>query len=145
MWEILLLFPLKRPEVAAPPRHVPQKIALRQTYPCPCCHQGQLGLITLTEALGCNHCHHIFAVLPNHLQIEQLGVLNLYRRIWSWDGRQWIPDQGGKPKEYPYRIWVGLGVLLVAGILFFSIPASRIVLVVIGGILLLLVFWIWRG
>ncbi|NJK61717.1 MAG: hypothetical protein HC921_02650 [Synechococcaceae cyanobacterium SM2_3_1] len=131
--------------MAAPPHHVPHKIELRQTYPCPGCHQGQLGLITLTEALGCNHCHHIFAVLPNYLQIEQLGVLNLYRRIWYWDGQQWIPDQGNPPKEYPYRLWVGLGLLLVTVVLWVWVPPSRIPLLIVGSILLLRVIWIWRG
>lgn len=72
--------------------HHPQKLDLRQVYPCPCCHQGELRLITLTEALGCNRCQHIFALTLEHSHIEQVALSFPLQKRWFWDGQQWIVE-----------------------------------------------------
>lgn len=72
-----------------PPQGSPQPIALNRDYACPCCHQGSLRPITLTEALGCDRCQHIFSV-TDKVYIEQLAASYPYRRQWFWDGKHWI-------------------------------------------------------
>lgn len=81
--------PRKSPRQNSAPR-VAQTLEPTKIYPCPCCHQGQLRLITLTEAFGCSRCQHIFAITPDRLYIEQLAVSYPYRKMWFWNGYQWV-------------------------------------------------------
>lgn len=81
--------PRKSPRQKSAPR-VAQTLEPTKIYPCPCCHQGQLRLITLTEAFGCSRCQHIFAITPDRLYIEQLAVSYPYRKMWFWNGYQWV-------------------------------------------------------
>lgn len=81
--------PRKFPHRKSTPR-VAQTLEPAKIYPCPCCHQGQLRLITLTEAFGCSRCQHIFAITPDRLYIEQLAVSYPYRKMWFWNGYQWV-------------------------------------------------------
>ncbi len=66
-------------------------ISLERSYPCPCCRQGELQPILLTEALGCSRCQHIFALTPDSCGIKQLGTAYPYSRIWYWCGQAWMP------------------------------------------------------
>jgi hypothetical protein len=56
-----------------------------------------LRLITLTEAFGCSRCQHIFAITPDRLYIEQLAVSYPYRKMWFWNGYQWVLRRGKHP------------------------------------------------
>jgi hypothetical protein len=103
----------------------PQKIDITKTYPCPCCRQGQLLPITLTEALGCNRCQQIFSTTPDHLYIEQLAVSYAYRKAWFWQGRHWVQARelghSGLPLiGYAFLGFVGFVLLLVCLFLFLT-------------------------
>ncbi|MFT0813113.1 hypothetical protein [Synechococcus sp. OH20] len=107
------------------PRKLPrQKSSLRvaqlieptKIYPCPCCHQGQLRLITLTEAFGCSRCQHIFAITPDRLHIEQLAVSYPYRKMWFWNGHQWVlRRENALQGSTLLGLTFSLGVVLVVG------------------------------
>ncbi|MFQ3612893.1 MAG: hypothetical protein SNJ68_04140 [Cyanobacteriota bacterium] len=104
-------FPRQKPVL-----RVAQAIEPTKTYPCPCCHQGQLRLITLTEALGCSRCQHIFAITPDQLHIEQLAVSYPYRKIWFWNGYQWVLRRENTPQGSALLgLTLSLGVVLVVG------------------------------
>ncbi len=64
------------------------KIDLNKEYPCPCC-KGLLQPITLTEALGCEKCQHIFIIDKNQEFIEQLSSVYPYKKAWKWTGKRW--------------------------------------------------------
>ncbi len=106
-WWIRLPPMLKPPQGSQ--RNTPQPIDLNRTYTCPCCHQGQLRPILLTEALGCNRCQHIFSV-TDKLYIEQLATSYAYRKLWFWNGRQWLLKRDPYDHNPP--------LLLCAAILF---------------------------
>ncbi|MDX2272631.1 MAG: hypothetical protein NW237_11905 [Cyanobacteriota bacterium] len=96
-----------------PPRKSAHKIELTGIYPCPCCHQGQLRPITLTEALGCSRCQHIFALMPDHLHIEQLAVSYPYRKLWYWNGSHWsLCREESAPQSMLLGLALGLIVLI---------------------------------
>ncbi len=102
---------------------VAQPIEPTKIYPCPCCHQGQLRLITLTEAFGCSRCQHIFAITPDRLHIEQLAVSYPYRKIWFWNGHQWVLHrqstfQGSALSGLTLSLGVALGVGFLGVVLF---------------------------
>ncbi len=107
----------KVPRQKSVPR-VAQAIDPHKTYPCPCCHQGQLRLITLTEALGCSRCQHIFAISPDRMHIEQLAVSYPYRKVWFWNGSEWILKREGTPQGSALLgLTLSLGVVVVVGFL----------------------------
>ncbi len=102
---------------------VAQPIEPTKIYPCPCCQQGQLRLITLTEAFGCSRCQHIFAITPDRLHIEQLAVSYPYRKIWFWNGYQWVLHrqstfQGSALSGLTLSLGVALGVGFLGVVLF---------------------------
>ncbi len=95
---------------------VAQPIEPAKIYPCPCCHQGQLRLITLTEAFGCSRCQHIFAITPDRLHIEQLAVSYPYRKMWFWNGHQWVLRRENTLQGSTLLgLTFSLGVVLVVG------------------------------
>ncbi|MFS8854862.1 hypothetical protein NW851_10435 [Synechococcus sp. H55.7] len=95
---------------------VAQPIEPTKIYPCPCCHQGQLRLITLTEAFGCSRCQHIFAITPDRLHIEQLAVSYPYRKMWFWNGHQWVlRRENALQGSTLLGLTFSLGVVLVVG------------------------------
>ncbi|MEN9206011.1 MAG: hypothetical protein Q6J68_02475 [Thermostichales cyanobacterium SZTDM-1c_bins_54] len=98
--------------------HNAQKIDLHQQYPCPCCSQGRLQHIILTESLGCPHCQQIFALHSDGLHIEQLAVSQAYRKVWLWNGRQWRVA----------RAQSGLGVALLGMIALSSLIFGIVIL-----------------
>jgi hypothetical protein len=89
-----------------------QKIDLRQPYPCPCCHQGRLQQIILTESMGCSRCQQIFALHPDGLHIEPLGVAPAYRRVWWWNGRKWRVAVSGSQRGL-----VRVGIVALASLI----------------------------
>lgn len=66
------------------------RIDTRMHYPCPSCRRGQLSLIALTEALGCQKCQKIFVIQPDGNTIEQLSTAST-SYAWRWNGRGWQP------------------------------------------------------
>lgn len=57
------------------------------TYTCPVCGQGELSVITLTEAFGCSFCRHIFDV---NLTSQSLHMLDSAQpMVWFWTGERW--------------------------------------------------------
>jgi hypothetical protein len=95
---------------------VAQPIEPTKVYPCPCYQQGQLRLITLTEAFGCSRCQHIFAITPDRLHIEQLAVSYPYRKIWFWNGQQWVLRRENTLQgSMLLGLTLSLGVVLAVG------------------------------
>ncbi|MBF2098283.1 MAG: hypothetical protein IGQ88_07915 [Gloeomargaritaceae cyanobacterium C42_A2020_066] len=85
-----------------------QPIDLHTPYPCPICRRaGQLEPITLTDALGCQRCQHIFVVNEQGYVLEQLATLYPYKRAWIWTGRQWqrLTHPWGRPASPLSLIW----------------------------------------
>lgn len=89
-----------------------RKIDLNQAYPCPCCRRGELRLITLTEALGCDRCQKIFVVQNNGDTIEQLSTTYPYKRAWHWTGHQW-----NIVNATLRRNTLSLGLMMLAGLI----------------------------
>ncbi len=107
--------PRKSPRQNSAPR-VAQTLEPAKIYPCPCCHQGQLRLITLTEAFGCSRCQHIFAITPDRLYIEQLAVSYPYRKMWFWNGYQWVLRRESTLQGSALLgLTLSLGIVLVIG------------------------------
>lgn len=95
-------------------RKPPQQLDLSQVYPCPCCHQGHLRGITLTEAFGCDRCQYIFALSSDHLHIENLTASYPYRRLWYWSGSQWLLSQEEtEQRSLALRILIPALIMLV--------------------------------
>lgn len=101
----------------------------RQTYPCPACRCGTLTPITLTEALGCEICRHIFT-----LDVDQ-HLLKMVDReppiTWRWTGQQWRGQHLGQ-LEINWIYWfLGFvlvlmppGLIAVSGLLFPPVSGS---------------------
>jgi hypothetical protein len=89
-------------------------------YPCPCCRRGQIYLITLTEALGCQKCQKIFVIQPDGHTLEQLSTYPM-GQVWRWNGRDWYPVRQHWPGRSVLLISLGVSaVLLLIGILLTS-------------------------
>lgn len=100
----------------------PQPLDLSQIYPCPCCHQGQLRGITLTEAFGCERCQYIFALTPDHCHIENLTASYPYRKLWYWSGQQWIQTQEETETQSWMRwIWVPVPIVVILVVFLISL------------------------
>lgn len=65
----------------------PTPLDLRQQYPCPLCRRGTLSELTLTEAFGCDVCHHIFAVNPSKQSVQVVD--RSPPLTWRWNGQRW--------------------------------------------------------
>lgn len=101
-------------------RTLPQRLDLNRIYPCPCCQQGHLQGITLTEAFGCDRCQYIFAVSPDHLHIENLTASYPYRKLWYWSGSQWMLSQ--EPVEHrSLALQILIPVLILLVLVFLAI------------------------
>ena len=68
--------------------HQQQQIYLDREYPCPCYLHGRLQQIFLTEAFGCDRCHHLFVMQEDSLAIEEVGGTYPYKRRYYWDGKR---------------------------------------------------------
>jgi hypothetical protein len=86
------------------------KIESHCAYPCPCRKQGELCPITLTDALGCTLCHHIFVVREDGYTLEQVSNAYPYKQLWYWTGRAWYPVMPPLRKS---------GLTWLVGMLFF--------------------------
>lgn len=89
------------------------KIDLSSEYPCPCRCSGHLSQIMLTEAFGCDHCHHIFIVQDNYQQLQQISGASPYKRAWRWNGRRWLPIHS-RWGELFLPIMLGITIVLLA-------------------------------
>ena len=87
-----------------------QKIDLNTQYICPCRRKGCLKPIILTDAFGCNRCQHIFVVLENGYEIEQLSSHYPYKKSWCWLNNRWIAANQGVGENY---FPVALGIILI--------------------------------
>ena len=116
-----------------------QPIDLNAVYPCPCCRRGDLRLIALTEALGCDRCQKIFVVQGNGHTLEQLSTTYPHQRTWQWNGRHWHLVNTTLPQS-PLVLGVTLSLslavvmLLMRGLMFW--PA--VVLLALSGFLVML-------
>jgi hypothetical protein len=100
-----------------------------QPYPCPACRCGTLTPITLTEALGCEICRHIFT-----LDMEQ-HLLKMVDReppiTWRWTGQNWRGQHIGQ-LEINWIYWflgcvlvlMPPGLIAVSGLLFPPVSGS---------------------
>jgi hypothetical protein len=131
------------------PRNPPQPIELNREYACPCCHQGRLRPIVLTEALGCDRCQHIFSV-KDKLYIEQLAVTYPYRKLWFWDGKQWHLRRDPRDQSPPLLLCAAiLFVLLLFGPLLARqieqwtplLSALAVLWILLGSLLLVVFIW----
>ncbi len=102
-------------------RKPPQQLDLSQVYPCPCCHQGRLRGITLTEAFGCDRCQYIFALSLDRLHIENLTASYPYHKLWYWSGSQWVLSQE-EPEQRSLALRILIPALLVVVLVFLVIP-----------------------
>ncbi len=125
----------------------PQKIDLNDEYPCPCRRRGRLVPITLTDAFGCNRCQQIFVVQDSGHSIEQLSTNYPYKRVWRWNGHQWITVNPNLSRGY-----VPLTLLLIFGLVFLLLVttlqsplSSSVTFRVIAALALstMLVFMLW--
>lgn len=126
----------------------PHKIDFNEEYPCPCRRRGKLTPIALTEAFGCNRCQQIFVVQDNGYALEQLSAHYPYKRVWRWNGSQWVVVNPSLGKGYvPLMLVVILGLVflllvtmlpspLVAGFPMFRVMAAI-------ALSTLLVFMLW--
>lgn len=89
------------------------KIDLSSEYPCPCRRAGHLKPITLTEAFGCDRCHHIFIVQDNYQQLQQISGVSPYKRAWHWNGWRWLPIHSRWGELYLPMI-LGIAIVLLA-------------------------------
>ncbi|MBW4655803.1 MAG: hypothetical protein KME20_22585 [Kaiparowitsia implicata GSE-PSE-MK54-09C] len=126
----------------------PQKIDLNDEYPCPCRRRGRLVPIALTDAFGCNRCQQIFVVQDSGHSIEQLSTNYPYKRVWRWNGNQWITVN---PNNLS-RGYVPLTLLLIFGLVFLLLVttlqsplSSSVTFRVIAALALsmMLVFMLW--
>ncbi|MBF2057224.1 MAG: hypothetical protein IGQ45_08355 [Cyanobacterium sp. T60_A2020_053] len=90
-----------------------KKIDLNQEYPCPCCRQGVIRPIVLTEALGCEKCQQIFVADGEKEYIEQLSTVSPYKKQWFWSGKTWVlRKQQSIPKNYfLFALWFTIGIM----------------------------------
>ena len=128
------------------PPHKAQKIDFNTEYPCPCRRRGRLLPITLTEALGCDRCQHIFVVEENGQIIEELSTSYPYKRAWRWTGNRWITARRGAGHGY-LRLVMGIFTTLSLVCLFLAwrTNSSLMFITVLGIIILLMlvmIFWL---
>jgi hypothetical protein len=115
----------------------PCKIDQDDTYPCPCRKQGQLCPITLTEALGCHRCQHIFIIHSDGYILEQLSGTYPYKQLWHWTGQEWTPIKS-KLRTDGCVLIVGISSCLLILLLCLtrvfagSVNDARMVWVVVG-------------
>lgn len=123
-----------------------QKIDFNTEYPCPCRRRGRLLPITLTEALGCDRCQHIFVVEKNGQTIEELSTSYPYKRAWRWTGNRWITARRGAGYGY-IRLVMGIFTVLslVCLLLAWQTHSSLMFITVLGIVILLMlvmIFWL---
>ncbi len=98
------------------------QIDTRMQYPCPACRRGQLSLIALTEALGCQKCQRIFVIQPDGYTIEQLSTYPI-GQSWRWHSRGWQPIR----QDWSMRSILLLSLTVSAVLIFIGILlASKI-------------------
>ncbi len=74
--------------------------------------------ISLTDAFGCDRCHHIFTVDEKLSQLEQLSSVYAGKKAWYWSGSQWKPLQSGLKVRLPVWMiftligWLVIGIFL---------------------------------
>jgi hypothetical protein len=104
--------------------------------------------IALTDAFGCNRCQQIFVVQDSGHSIEQLSTNYPYKRVWRWNGNQWITVN---PNNLS-RGYVPLTLLLIFGLVFLLLVttlqsplSSSVTFRVIAALALsmMLVFMLW--
>jgi hypothetical protein len=98
-------------------------------YPCPACRCGNLIPITLTEALGCETCRHIFTLDLNQ---QTLKMVDREPSItWRWTGQHWRGQHLGQI-EINWIYWLLAcvlilmppGLIAVSGLLFPPVSGS---------------------
>lgn len=110
---------------------------------------GEICPIALTEALGCDKCHHIFVVRADGYTLEQLSSTYPYKQVWYWTGKEWCLIN---PRIHHAGCFWMVGVLcfLFMGMLslpwFLRIPLDRhvvvwMVLTILIAIILMFMVW----
>jgi Flp pilus assembly protein TadB len=104
--------------------------------------------ISMTDAFGCDRCHHIFTVDEKHCHLQQLSTLYAGKKAWFWNGSQWKPAQSGIRDSVLAWLFLMLPVvLLMIGLLIlFKSGTIQILWVtgIVGLILLFLRFVLYR-
>lgn len=128
------------------PKSKTSKIDPDCTYPCPCRKQGELCPITLTDALGCSHCHHIFVVREDGYTLEQVSSAYAYKHLWYWTGRDWHPVKPPLRKSglswFVGAVFFMIMVLLVLLLAFHVRFDSRIVVWVLMTFIVSILAWL---
>jgi hypothetical protein len=107
-------------------RHKVCKIESTTTYPCPFHRDGKLLSISLTDALGCDRCHHIFVVRPDGYTLDQVSSPYPNKQSWYWTGSAWHPvhtplyGQGCRGFIIFFAILFVIAVVLIAVLLLQS-------------------------
>jgi hypothetical protein len=96
----------------------PQSLSYEGRYPCPVCARGQLSSLTLTEALACDFCQHIFTVNPAAQSIQVID--SPQPRGWSWQRGRWLSCRQAN-RQATVVVW-GISLILV------GLPTSLIAL-----------------
>jgi hypothetical protein len=76
----------------------------------------------LTEAFGCDRCQQIFVVLEDGQTIEQLASLNPQKKLWRWNGKNWVLIRPQCNRRY---LFFGFLVILVIVIIIWGTVILR--------------------
>ena len=101
-------------------RHKVCKIDYKTTYPCPFHRDGELLPISLTEALGCNRCHHIFVIRPDGYTLDQISSPYPNKQSWYWTGKAWRPIYPLAYEQGCQRLIIFFGILLVIAVVLIA-------------------------
>ncbi|MEM1366822.1 MAG: hypothetical protein AAGG02_02165 [Cyanobacteria bacterium P01_H01_bin.15] len=119
---------------------------LNTEYPCPCCREGYLQTIVLTEALGCDHCQKIFVLQADEQSIEELATIRRIKRSWRWTGDRWrlLSSANGLRSS---EIWSNLSLILIYVAFWILILRSLVgvsKMLLVFSLVLLLPWLLWR-
>jgi len=126
--------------------HKPQKIDLKQTYPCPCPRKrGKLKPIALMDAFGCDRCSLLFELENDGYSLLQVGGIDSQRHKWQWIGK-WRAIR--EYQQYPLLETV---LMYITSLLFLSLvimwildPKSAFTIPLVILLFTLLSLLVWR-
>lgn len=108
----------------------PRKIDLNREHPCPCCRQGHLVPITLTEALGCDRCQQIFVVTHQETILQELSSIYPYKRSWRWTGQSWSLIRANRyPRYLAIILGISLSIIILAWLFALLQSSSGVIMI----------------